>query len=112
MGTLTSGETTVQGNASDIWGAESGASDPNLTERNQVVNAAGGALPAGGDVVTNVATSLPTGTPGVAFDQFLLADADINVLALTRRLTARMYRARSPSTPAINCRTGWSSSTR
>jgi hypothetical protein len=80
MGTLTSGATTVQGNASDIWGAESGASDPNLTERNQVVNAAGGALPAGGDVVTNVATSLPTGTPGVAFDQFLLADADINVL--------------------------------
>lgn len=81
MGTVTAGTTAVQGNASDVWGAESGASDPNLAQGNQVIDAAGGALPTGGgDIVKNVATSLPSGTPGVAFDQFLLSDADIDVL--------------------------------
>jgi len=81
MGTLTSGPTTLQGNATDIWGAEGGTSDPNYTIRNQVTDAGGGAIPTtGNDVVQNVATSLPTGTPGVAFDSFVLTDADIDVL--------------------------------
>src|SRR5262245_49223341 len=81
MGTLTSGPTTLQGNATDIWGAESGTSDPNYSIRNQVVDAAGGAVPnSGGDVVQNVATSLPSGTPGVGFDSFVLSDADIDTL--------------------------------
>src|SRR5262245_33451951 len=81
LGTLTSGPTTLQGGATDIWGAESGATDPNLAIRNQVTDAAGGAIPdTGHDVVMNVATSLPAGTPGVGFDQFILSDDDINTL--------------------------------
>jgi hypothetical protein len=81
LGTLTSGPTYLQGNATDVWGAATGPSDPNLAVRNQVTDAAGGAIPtSGNDVVKNVATSLPTGTPGAAFDQFLLTDDDISVL--------------------------------
>jgi hypothetical protein len=81
MGTVTSGPTTLQGNATDIWGAAGSSSDPNLAIRNQVADAGGGAIPTtGDDVVQNVATSLPTGTPGVGFDSFILSDNDIDVL--------------------------------
>jgi hypothetical protein len=81
LGTLTTGPTYLQGNATDVYGAATGPSDPNLSVRNQVTDAGGGAIPtAGNDVVKNVAKSLPTGTSGMAFDQFLLTDDDINVL--------------------------------
>jgi hypothetical protein len=81
FGAITSGPTTVKGSAADVWGAETGPADPNLGTRNQVVDAEGGAMPTGGgDIVKNVATSLPTGTPGVAFDDFMLTDADIDAL--------------------------------
>jgi hypothetical protein len=81
MGTVTAGPTTLQGSATDIWGAAGSSSDPNLAIHNQVTDAGGGALPTtGGDVVQNVATSLPSGTPGAAFDSFILSDAAIDVL--------------------------------
>ena len=81
VGTLTAGATTIQGNATDVWGAETGSSDANLAIRNQVTDAASGALPVPShDIVKNLATTLPPGTPGVAFDQFILTDADISVL--------------------------------
>jgi hypothetical protein len=81
LGTLTSGPTYLQSGATDVWGAATGPTDPNLDVRNQVTDAGGGPIPtAGNDVVKNVATSLPTGTSGMAFDQFILTDDDINVL--------------------------------
>ena len=68
VGTLTTGATTMNGDASDIWGA----ADNNNT-RNEVTDAANGPLPANShDIVNNLATT--------AFDKFALTDADINVL--------------------------------
>ena len=68
VGTLTLGNTELQGNATDIWGA----TDNNNT-RNEVTDAGGGTIPANaGDIVKNVATSV--------FDPFILADADIDLL--------------------------------
>ncbi len=77
-GALTTGPTSINGNAADIYGSQSGT-DQNTA--NQVLNASGGAIPASpSDIVENVATTLPPGTPGNAFDQYLLTDADINAL--------------------------------
>ena len=42
MGTVTAGPTTLQGGATDIWGADGGTSDPNLAIHNQVTDAGGG----------------------------------------------------------------------
>jgi hypothetical protein len=68
VGTLTTGNTDVQGNATDIWGA----SDDNNT-RNEVSDANNGPIPANAhDIVKNLATA--------SFDQFALTDADINGL--------------------------------
>ena len=68
VGTVTTGNTETQGNATDIWGA----ADNNNT-RNEVTDANNGSLPAGAhDIVKNLATS--------SFDQFALTDADINAL--------------------------------
>lgn len=68
VGTLTTGDTDIQGTASDIWGA----ADENST-RNEITDANNGPLPADAhDVVKNLATS--------SFDQFALSDADINAL--------------------------------
>ncbi len=68
VGTLTTGNTDITGNASDIWGA----ADENDT-RNEITDANNGPLPADAhDVVKNLATS--------SFDQFALSDADINAL--------------------------------
>lgn len=68
VGTLTTGLTSMNGNASDIWGS----ADNNNT-RNEVTDAGNGSLPANAhDIVTNLATA--------AFDQFALTDADINAL--------------------------------
>ncbi len=87
MGTLTSGPTTFQGTATEIWGAEGSPSDPNVSIRNQLVDAVNGPVPtAGHDVVQNVATSLPAGTSGVGFDQFILSDDDINTLRAYSRV--------------------------
>jgi hypothetical protein len=81
LGTVTTGPTYLDGNATDVYGAATGPSDPNLDVRNQVTDAANGPIPTNGmDVVKNVAKTLPTGTPGLAFDQFILTDDDINVL--------------------------------
>lgn len=102
MGTLTSGPTSLTGGATDVWGAEGGLSDPNLAVRNQVTDAAGGPLPAfGGDVVQNVAKTLPTGTSGTAFDDFILSDADIDLLRIYAK-TQGTYLQGSASFDASN----------
>jgi hypothetical protein len=68
MGTLTTGATTLQGNAADIYGATDNNSTPN-----EITDAQNG-TPASnaGDVVENAATSY--------FDQYILSDADLNAL--------------------------------
>ena len=91
MGTMTSGVTDLRSGATDVWGAEGGSTDPDLATPNQITDACasgagascaqGGPIPADThDVVQNVATSLPSGTPGQSFDQFILSDADIDTL--------------------------------
>ena len=78
LGTLSTGPTSLPGSGTDVYGAATGPSDPDLNVRNQVADAAGGPIPtAGNDVVKRVATSLPT---GMAFDQYILTDDDIDVL--------------------------------
>ncbi len=73
-GTLTTGVTYLKSGAEDIWGA--GSEKPNL-----ITNALGGAIPTtANDVVQNVATTLPSGTSGTAFDNYIWTDADINAL--------------------------------
>ena len=68
VGTLTTGNTDIQGNATDIWGAADGN---NI--RNEITDASNGPIPANAhDVVKNLATA--------SFDQFALTDADINAL--------------------------------
>ena len=68
VGTLTTGATSLPGNAADIRGA----ADDNNT-RNEVTDANNGPLPANAhDIVLNLATS--------SFDQFVLTDGDINSL--------------------------------
>ena len=68
VGTLTTGATSLRGNALDIQGATDGND-----VRNEVTSAHNGPLPASAhDIVTNLATS--------AFDQFTWTDADINSL--------------------------------
>ncbi len=77
-GTLTTGATSINGSAADIYGSQTGTDQ---TTANQVLDAGGGAIPASpSDVVENVATTLPPGTSGNAFDQYILTDADINAL--------------------------------
>ena len=71
VGTLTTGNTDMNGNAADVYGAFANPVD--LSTRNQVTDAANGPLPANPeDIVKNLATS--------SFDQFILSDADINAL--------------------------------
>ena len=66
-GTLTTGPTSMNGNASDIWGA-----DGNGT-RNEFYDASNGAVPGSAhDIVQNVSTP--------SFDNFIWTDADINAL--------------------------------
>jgi hypothetical protein len=68
-GTLTTGATSMNGNASDIWGA-----DGNDT-RNQFFDAANGSVPtSASDIVQNVSTS--------SFDNYIWSDSDINALRL------------------------------
>ena len=70
VGTLTTGNTDIQGNATDIWGAADGNDI-----RNEITDAGNGPIPANAhDVVKNLATA--------SFDQFALTDADINALRL------------------------------
>jgi hypothetical protein len=79
VGTLTLGNTDLQGNATDIWGA----TDNNDT-RNQVTDAEGGAIPANaGDVVRNVAPSV--------FDPFMWSNADINALRAYAKARGTYY---------------------
>src|SRR5262249_55719758 len=74
-GTLTIGVTSMNGNASDIYGA-----DGNDT-RNQYYDAGNGNVPATpADIVENVSSS--------AFDKFIWTDADINALRPYARATA------------------------
>lgn len=81
MGTLTTGDTHLQSGATDIWGAGSSETDPGLGVRNVTYDAHGGAIPTNGaDIVENVATTLPDGTPGQGFDSFIWTDADIDTL--------------------------------
>jgi hypothetical protein len=77
-GSLTTGATSINSGAADIYGSQTGTDQ---TTANQILNADGGAIPASpSDIVENVATTLPPGTPGNVFDQYLLTDADINAL--------------------------------
>jgi hypothetical protein len=67
-GTVATGTTDVQGQATDVRGAADGNDVPN-----EVTDAQHGPLPAGAhDIVRNLATS--------SFDQFAWSDADINFL--------------------------------
>jgi len=79
VGTLTLGNADVQGNASDIWGA----ADNNDT-RNEVTDAAGGAIPADAhDIVKNAAASV--------FGPFMMTDADINALRTYAKTRGTYY---------------------
>jgi hypothetical protein len=68
VGTLTRGETSLEGASADIRGA--GGDE---TAHNRITDAAGGLLPATpGDIVKNAS--------GAVFDGFSLSDADLNAL--------------------------------
>jgi hypothetical protein len=72
-GTLTTGATSIKGNASDIYGADGNDA------RNQTYDAQNGDMPSTpSDIVDNVATSLPDGTK--VFDKYIWTDADIDAL--------------------------------
>jgi len=79
VGTLTLGNTNLQSNATDIWGA----ADDNNT-RNEVTDANGGAIPPDAhDVVKNVAPSV--------FDPFILTDTDITALRAYAKARGTYY---------------------
>ena len=72
-GTLTTGQTSIKGNAADIFGADGNS------VRNQMYDASNGGLPPlASDIIDNVATTLADGTP--AFDKYIWTDADVSAL--------------------------------
>lgn len=86
VGTLTTGNTTIQDLATDVWGA----TDNNNT-RNQPTDANDGPIPAdAGDIVYDL------GRP--YFDRFALTDADINAL----RAYAKRYGTYLQGTVSFN----------